>query len=161
MALQGGETSGDSAFFTRSNKASSQHKQQHHESNIDYMTKVNQNSEYIKGLKSRTRCYNCGEFDHWTAECPRPRQNKTKYSNNNSKRSEQHQQGTRNKRSEANAVTTEHVSSGSSDLPSDRERDFYAFMTITRQSHALSVNMDKQAWYADSGATEHMTEHRD
>ena len=161
LALQGGETSGDSAFFTRSNKVSSQHKQHHHESNRDHMTKEKQNSEYIRGLKSRTRCYNCGEFDHWTAECPRPRQDKTKFSNNNSKRSEQHQHNTRNKTSEANAVTKEQVNSSSSDPPSDSERDTYAFMTITRQSHALSVNMDKQVWYADSGATEHMTEHRD
>jgi hypothetical protein len=34
-------------------------------------------------------------------------------------------------------------------------------MTINNKSHALNVNFDKQAWFADSGATEHMTEHRD
>ena len=34
-------------------------------------------------------------------------------------------------------------------------------MAISRWSQALSVNFDKQAWYADSGATKHMTEHRD
>lgn len=71
MALQGGETAGDSAIFTRSSKASSQHKKQNHEHNKDY----------IRELKSRTRCYNCGEFDHRTAECPHPRQDKNKFSN--------------------------------------------------------------------------------
>ena len=182
LALQGSGTSGDSAFFTRSSKMSSQHKPHQNESNRSYTSRENQNSEYIRGLKSRTRCYNCGEFDHWTAECPRPRQDRTKYSNNNNRRVEHSQQGSRNKRSEANAVTTDQVNSTSSDFPEhdferdqerereqqqerdhehDPERDFYAFMTITRQSHALSVSMDKQAWYADSGATEHMTEHRD
>ena len=32
---------------------------------------------------------------------------------------------------------------------------------IHQHSHALSVNLDKTAWFADSGATEHMTDHRD
>lgn len=34
-------------------------------------------------------------------------------------------------------------------------------MAVSRKSHALSVNLDKQAWFADSGAIEHMTKHRD
>lgn len=60
MTLQSGETASDSAFFTRSSRTSSKSKKQSHEKNKDY----------IKELKSRTRCYNCGEFDHWTVECP-------------------------------------------------------------------------------------------
>lgn len=60
LSLQGGESSGDSAFFTRSNKSTSKHRKQNYE----------HNKEYIKDLKSRTRCYNCGEHDHWTVECP-------------------------------------------------------------------------------------------
>ena len=41
------------------------------------------------------------------------------------------------------------------------DRDTYAFMTASRRSHALSVDLDKQAWFVDSGATEHMTEQRE
>ena len=46
LSLQGGESSGDSAFFTRSNKSTSKHRKQKYE----------HNKEYIKDLKSRTRC---------------------------------------------------------------------------------------------------------
>ena len=34
-------------------------------------------------------------------------------------------------------------------------------MAVSRKSHALSVNLDKQAWFTDFGATIHMTEHRE
>ena len=34
-------------------------------------------------------------------------------------------------------------------------------MVVSRRSQVFSVNLDKQSWFADSGATEHMTEHRD
>lgn len=34
-------------------------------------------------------------------------------------------------------------------------------MVINKQSHAFNINLDKLAWFADSGATEHMTEHID
>ena len=47
MALQGGESTGDSAFFTRSNKPSSKNKKQNHE----------QNKDYIKELKTRPLDY--------------------------------------------------------------------------------------------------------
>lgn len=150
MALQGGETTGDSAFFTRSSKASSQYKKQNHEHNKDY----------IRELKSRTRCYNCGEFDHWTAECPHPRQDKVKYSNPKKNRSDRRQKHAKGNRSEACVATTEQINSCSSNSASDSDHDTYAFMTISRRSHTLSVNLDKSAWYAHSGATEHMTEHR-
>jgi hypothetical protein len=62
LSLQGSEISGDSAFLARSSKSTSKfkkHSQEH-------------NKEYMQDLKSRTRCYNCGETDHWTAGCPHP-----------------------------------------------------------------------------------------
>ena len=68
----------------------------------------------------------------------------------------------RNKRSEACvSTTTNQINSTSSDHSSDLDHDTYTFMAISRKFHALSVNLDKQAWFADSGATEHMTEHRE
>ena len=53
MALQGGENTGDSTFFTRSSKTPLKNKKSSHEKDKDY----------IKELKSRTRCYNCGSDD--------------------------------------------------------------------------------------------------
>ena len=151
LALQGGEPAGDTAFFTRSNKMSSQNKKSNHE----------QNKEYIKNLKGRTRCYNCGEHEHWTAECPHPRRDKEKFSNQKKNRSDYQQRFSRTKRSDACAATSDQPTSCSDNSEPDSEPDAHAFMVISKRSQALSVNLDKQAWYADSGATEHMTERRD
>ena len=152
LALQGGELAGNSAFFTRSNKMSSSNKKHNHE----------QSKEYIKNLKGHTRCYNCGEHEHWTAECPHPRRDKDKFSNQKKNIYDRQQKFTRNKRSEASiAATSEQPNSCSSNSASESDHNDCALMAVSRQSQALSVNLDKQAWYADSGATEHMTEHRD
>ena len=151
LTKQSGESSRDSAFFTRSSRASSHNTKKHTHENA---------KNYIKDLKSRTRCYNCGELDHWTAECPHPRQDKTKHSNRSKGRSDRNQKHTKGHRSEACVATTEQVHSDSSNSPSDSENDSFAFAVISKRSHAFSVNLDKKAWFADSGATEHMTEHR-
>lgn len=151
LTKQNGEPAGDSAFFARSSKASLHNNKKHTHENAKI---------YIKELKSRTRCYNCGELDHWTAECPHPRQDKTKHSNRLKGRSDRNQKHAKGHRSEACVATTEQVHSDSSNSPSDSENDSCAFTVVSKQSHAYSVNLDKKAWFADSGATEHMTEHR-
>ena len=112
LSLQGGESSGDSAFFTRSSKPTSKHR------------------------------------------------DKVKFPNQKKHQSDRQRKDTRGRRSEACTVTTEPANSGSSNHSSESD-DSCTFMVISRRSHALSVNLDKQAWFADSSATEHMTEHRD
>lgn len=139
----------------------------------------------MKELKSKTRCYNCGEFDHWTAECPHPRQDKQKFSNQRQHKPDRTQKDSRSRHSEVCVATTEQ---STSDTPSDQHSDHHsdqhselnadqnsgasnpssesdvdscAFATINQHSNAFSVNLDKAAWFADSGATEHMTDHRD
>lgn len=161
LLKQNGEPAGDAAFFTRSNKFSSQNRQPQHD----------QNKEYIKDLKNRTRCYNCGERDHWTAECPRPQRDKDKYSNQPRNKFDRQQKHPGNRRGEANVATSEQSNqptsettyegnpSGGNAYESDHD-DSYLFMAVSKHSQALSVNLDKHAWYADSSATEHMTEHR-
>ena len=151
LTKHSGESSGDSAFFTRSSKTPSHNTKNHTHENA---------KTYIKDLKSRTRCYNCGELDHWTAECPHPRQDKTKHPNRSKGRSDRNQKHTRGHHSEACDVTTEQVPSDSSNSHFDSEPDSFAFAVVSKRSHAFSVNLDKKAWFADSGATEHMTEHR-
>lgn len=151
LMKQSGEPAGDSAFVTRSSKASSHNTKKHTHEN----SKV-----YMKELKSRTQCYNCGEFDHWTAECPHPRQDKTKFSNNKQAHaitSTQRDIEVKHALQQSNNQT--HVQATLLILIS--EPDICAFMVINRQSHAFSVNLDKQSWFADSGATEHMTEHQE
>lgn len=96
MALHGGENLGDSTFFTRSSKIPSKNKKQSHE----------QNKDYIKELKSRICCYNCGEFDHWMVECPHPHQDKLKISNHKKHRSAHQPKDIRGKRSETCVATT-------------------------------------------------------
>lgn len=84
-----------------------------------------------------------------------------KYSNQKKHRPDRQSKITRGKRSEACVTTTtDHTNSSSSDPSSDSDHDTYAFMAVSRKSHALSINLDKQVWFADSGATEHMIEHR-
>lgn len=36
-----------------------------------------------------------------------------------------------------------------------------AFMAVSRRSQALSVGIDKNAWFVNSGATEHMPERKE
>lgn len=112
--------------------------------------------------KSHSLCSNCGEFDHWTTKCPHPRHDKMKFFNHKKHLSKRQSKDTREKQSEACVVTTkDHTNSSSSDSSWDSDRDTYAFMAPSRRSHALSVNLDKHAWFVDSGATKHMTEHRE
>jgi hypothetical protein len=48
-------------------------------------------NEYIKKLKQCTKCFKCGEFGHWSTECPHPVKKKKhfvkkwcqRYQNNN------------------------------------------------------------------------------
>lgn len=152
MALQDGENKCDSTFFTRSNKTPSKKKKQSHEKDKDYIIKLN----------SCIRYYNSGEFDHWTVECPHPHQDKVKFFNHKKHQSKHQPKDTRGKQNEACVITTTgHTNSSSSDSFSNSDHDTYAFMTTSRQSHALRVNLDKQAWFDDFGATEHMMEHKE
>ena len=84
-----------------------------------------------------------------------------KFSNQTKHQSDCQQRGIRGKRSEACVAMTEQTNSCSNNPTSNFDNNMYAFMTISRRSHALSVNLDKKAWFADSGATEHRTKHRD
>lgn len=179
LALQSAESSGDAAFFTRSNngrpsntrsshrshdnsndRSHDQHNDQHNRSSMrGKKPQHDHNTDYIRDLKSRTRCYNCGESDHWTAECTRPRQDRAK--NSNHQQRSHRNNNNNNKRSEACVAATDQIASDCSPHPSGSDTESCAFMTVSRHSQALSVNLDKTAWFADSGATEHMTEHRD
>lgn len=138
LALQANESTGDAAFFTRPTKSSSKHKKPHSDHNKEYIKE-------LKLLKSHTRCYNCGDLDHWTVEYPDPQQDKVKFSNHKKNRLGRSQRDTRGKRSEACTVTTEQPNSGSSNPSSESDTNSCAFMITNRRSHALSVNLDKQA----------------
>ena len=150
LAMPGGELAGNSAFFTRSNKVYSQNKKPSQE----------QNKEYIRNLKGRTRCYNCGEYEHWTAECPYPKKDRDKIAHQRKATVDNQHRFPKAKRGAACAATSEQPTSNF-EPDQDIEPEAKAFMVISRRSQAMSVNLDERAWYADSGATEHMTERRE
>ena len=59
-------------------------------------------------------------------------------------------------------ATTNKISDFSrSNSSSDSDPDNHVSMVVSRRSHALSVDIDKNAQFADSGATEHLTERRE
>ena len=150
LAMQGGDLAGDSAFFTRSNKVYSQNRKPNQE----------QNKEYIKHLKGRTRCYNCGEYEHWTAECPYPKKDRDRIAHQRKATVDHQHRFQKGKRGAACAATSDQPTSDS-EPDQDPEPEAKAFMVVSKRSQAMSVNLDERAWYADSGATEHMTERRE
>ena len=55
----------DQAFFTRAHPSSSKSlsRKEHHIKDVNY----------LKDLKAQTKCYNCGEYNHWAADCTKPK----------------------------------------------------------------------------------------
>lgn len=160
MNLQEGDNQSDKAFFTRSGRSSSDNNSK------DARAQKEKNKEYVKDLKSRTLCFNCGKPKHWRDECPEPPRK------DHSRRTKDH----KGKHSaHANVVISQECDS-SNDEDECHESDCsdtsdsYAFMVqssiktsqaLTKTSQALTVSKDRDTWFADSGATEHMTEHRE
>ena len=66
LQRQGGiDSDVDQAFFTRSASISQPRpflKKEQHQRDL----------HYIRDLKARTKCYNCREVGHWSADCPKP-----------------------------------------------------------------------------------------
>lgn len=148
----------DKAFFSRTNRNSSSSTSKYQRPEHKERSKEKErNKEHLRLLKENSLCYNCRKPRHWRDECPEPPRS-------DSKRSEKSSQNSNNrKQSDANTATSQPLLCNS-DHDSDcnsAESDSYAFMTISRHSQALSVNLDSRTWYADTGATEHMTEHKD
>ena len=156
MALQNAETNGDATFFTRSNhhshdRSNTRSNDRHNDrsssrsndhssrsSNKGNKQQPDHNRDYIRDRKSRTRCYNCRQLDHWIAECPHPRQDRTKFLN---QRSQQHSRQHRDTNIKPCVAATEPIHSDCS----ENSNDSCAFMIVSRHSHALSVNLDKAA----------------
>lgn len=156
LSLQNGnvESLTDKAFFSRTNRHSSSSTS--NTSKNHRQEQKDRNKEHLRHLKENSLCYNCGKPRHWRDECPEPPRFDSKRSENFSRNSHNRKQ------SDANAATSQPLSYNSDDSDSNSaESDSYAFMTVSRHSQALSVNLDSRTWWADTGATEHMTEHRD
>lgn len=136
----------DKAFFTKTYRDL---KQESKDSRDKQEEKRRKAQEYIKQLKKRTLCFNCGKNKHWRKECPEPLRNGMSDKTNTS---------------EACAVTTDHgecSEESDPDIFSDNGSSSHAFIVMSKCSQALSVNMKRTIWYADTGATEHMSERRD
>ena len=141
LQRQGGvDTDIDQAFFTRSASVSHPRllskKEQHHK-----------DLHYIRDLKARTKCYNCHGIGHWSADCPKPQKIRP-----HGKDPRKIDGGL----SEANLVESLHISSGSEN-DSHSDEDFTFVVTSTLSSYAFAVDSSAEAWFTDSGASEHMT----
>jgi hypothetical protein len=108
----------------------------------------------LKGLKARTKCYNCGEYKHWAVDCPKPKKTRP----NSKKNINKIDQGF----SEANLAESLYItSSDDSDTTTDDDTGEFAFMATLISSFAFTASTQSDVWFADSGASEHMTDRRD
>ena len=144
LLRQGGtDTDIDQAFFTRSASSSQSRLSSKKE-------QYQKDLSYIRDLKARTKCYNCHEFGHWSADCPKPKKKRT-----NGKDPRKIDGGL----SEANLVESLRITSSSDeDSKSVSNEDFAFVITSTLSSYALTIESSMDAWFADSGASEHMTD---
>jgi len=58
------ENSTESAYFTRA---------QHSTKKLSKIETREKDAAYLKELKERTFCYNCGDPKHWSRDCPKPK----------------------------------------------------------------------------------------
>ena len=140
---EGGDHEADHAFFTRSASSSCSQpfsKKEQHQKDLSY----------LRDLKARTKCYNCHELGHWSVDCPKPKRKRS-----DSKDPRKIDGGI----SEANLMESLHISSSSDgDTKSNSDDDFAFMVRSTISSYAFSTDSYTDAWFADSGASEHMTD---
>lgn len=141
----------DKAFFTRSAGASSTTPRQRFSRKDQHRKDV----EYLKDLKSRAKCLNCGKRGaHWTADCPEPHKKPL------TKPGGKPYSGlTAANISEAMYTTT--LSDNSDTYPSSDDEPVLAFKVSTCSTAFLTSSLLSDKWYADLAATEHMTNRRE
>jgi hypothetical protein len=128
-------TSEDTSFFTMNSRfqgsASS--------SGTRKFTKTQQrewDEEYVRELKTRTKCFDCWRKGHWSNKCLEPVKHNSK---------------TRMQTSAANLVE-ENTSMMSTD-----DKDCCAFIVV---SHVMIARGNSNIWYADIRESKHMTDRR-
>lgn len=143
MKIQGGlDDPADQTFFTHTQhfmSGPSLTKKEQHQRDV----------EYTHDLRARTKCYSCGDIWHLSADCrqpctPRPagKTNPTKIDYG---------------LSAGNLAESLRVDSDTANSDDD-----YAFMvTSVMHSYAFYSNSSSVTWYADSGASDHMTDRLD
>jgi hypothetical protein len=83
LKMQGGDTPmEDSVFFTRNSQSQGATSSNPGVSTVsgERFTKAQQrekDEEYVRELKTRTKCFNCGRKGHWSNECSEPDKKKT------------------------------------------------------------------------------------
>ena len=147
----------DKAFFTRSTGASSTASRQRLSRKEQHQKDV----EYLKDLKSRSKCLNCGKRGaHWSADCPEPckkplpKPSGKPYSGISAANIAEAMYTTTLSDNEADTHTEP-------DCEPDDDEPEIAFMVSTCSIAFLTSTLSSDKWYADSAATEHMTNRRD
>ena len=142
MKRQGTTSDANHAFFSCLQQGKPLTKKEQHSKDV----------EYLKNLKARTKCYNCKEFGHWSADCKKPKRQRGKTDS----------QKTDLGFSNANVAESLRSSSDSDTTGDDADTNEYAFMVqSTASSSAFSANLYSEIWFADSSASDHMTDHRE
>ena len=130
----------DAAFFTRSDSSKTSFTVEQKKERADRLAK----------LKKHSRCYKCGQRGHFGRECLESESSGESASPKRSRRNHRHKGKQKGKRSQANiSASTIHADSSDSSSPSSE-----AFCTTSGQQDFVDE------WFADSGATEHMTDNR-
>jgi hypothetical protein len=141
------EDAADQAFFTRSQPYSNKplNKKEQHQKDI----------AYLKDLKARAKCYNYREYNHWATDCPKPKKKRPP----NKKNHKIDQGFSAANLAKSLRITSSASSSSDSDaIEDDSTGDFVLVATSVISSHAYVATTVSDIWYADSSASEHMTD---
>jgi hypothetical protein len=109
---------------------------------------------YLKYLRARTKCYNCRQLGHWSTDCSQPKGNKPHRKNDPSKI----ECGV----SKANLAESLRYDSSSLYEDQDSSDDDYIFVTTAiLDSQALLSKTYEDVWFADLGASKHMSDKKE
>ena len=134
-----GSSGSDSAFYTNTNPTSS-----------GPGRRSGQDPDYIKEIKARTRCHQCNKLGHWKRECP----DLPKEMEFVKRESSAHLTESKRERVALTAIVEEPTQS----LDSEKIAPAEISESCIGISKALLAVHSTQTWYADGGASEHMSD---
>lgn len=99
-----------------------------------------ENNERIQELKKKSRCHNCGEMEHWWQDNVCSRKNERRFGH----------------RGPGTSKSTARVSESKDSVALVTQ----SFLQIPLSEAFIAQNNGEEIWYADAGATEHMSDNR-
>ena len=148
------EPSSDRAFFTKSGSSSVPASRP-----SPTVDQKKAHADKLARHKRHSRCYQCGQRGHFGKDCPNDTSTSDddeskRLSHPRSSRRPPHQSSRKGKKSQAHVIASSITSDIASDY-SSASSEAYCVNTSTDNS---SSHAEDTFWFADSGATEHMTD---